>query len=267
MDCSVCTTMPLILRPPRNTICGACYEAARSIINMMNKLETQKAIDNSNGSPASPANSCKNGVTLSDAKRWCSEQKDMVLQQIEDMAFLRSFVDAYKQQIHTDILVIPGDSASPIPAHKAILATRSEIFKNMLDFDECKAAPNNTIVLPELKYKELESLLEFLYSGTLAPEKLEKHVYALILAADKYEISHLQKHCERYLLNSLSASNALDILEIAETCSNQQLMETTFNFLVENIRDIVCSSRFEEFARKCPHLNVQLIRASLNSSK
>ena len=52
MDCSICTSMPVILRPPRNTICGACYEGARSIINLINKLESEKA---RNG----PPNSCK----------------------------------------------------------------------------------------------------------------------------------------------------------------------------------------------------------------
>jgi len=61
MDCCVCTTMPLILRPPRNTICGACYEGVRSLINMMNGLESEKAktITTPNGSPISRRNSSK----------------------------------------------------------------------------------------------------------------------------------------------------------------------------------------------------------------
>lgn len=61
MDCCVCTTMPLILRPPRNTICGACYEGVRSIINMMNGFESEKAktITNQIESPVSRRNSSK----------------------------------------------------------------------------------------------------------------------------------------------------------------------------------------------------------------
>lgn len=61
MDCCVCTTMPLILRPPRNTICGSCYEGVRSIINMMNGLESDKtkAITNPTDSPVSRRNSSK----------------------------------------------------------------------------------------------------------------------------------------------------------------------------------------------------------------
>ncbi|KAF1870331.1 hypothetical protein Lal_00003537 [Lupinus albus] len=62
MDCCVCTTMPLILRPPRNTICGACYEGARNMINMMNNLQSDekaKAITNTNTSQLSKQNTTK----------------------------------------------------------------------------------------------------------------------------------------------------------------------------------------------------------------
>ncbi|XP_061375133.1 BTB/POZ domain-containing protein At3g56230 [Gastrolobium bilobum] len=267
MDCCVCTTMPLILRPPRNTICGACCEGARSIINMMKNLESEKAeaITNSNGSPVSRRNSSK---TIDDCVRWFSEQIDMFNQQKEDLAFLRGFVAAFKAQIHTDILVSPGSHGPPIPAHKSVLAARSEIFKNMLECDECKAPPSNTITIPDLNHEELESLLEFLYSGALAEEKLEKHVYALSQAADKYVIPHLLKHCERHMLSSLSTSNALETLEIADTCSNYNLKETTLNFLVKNIEHMVSSPKFEAFVHRSPHLTVQLVtRAFANGAK
>jgi len=56
--------MPLILRPPRNTICGACYEGVRSIINMMGSVESEKvkaivANPNPNTSLLSRRNSSK----------------------------------------------------------------------------------------------------------------------------------------------------------------------------------------------------------------
>lgn len=62
MDCCVCTTMPLILRPPRNTICGTCYEGVRNMINMMNNHESEKAkaiTNDPKGSPAPRRNSSK----------------------------------------------------------------------------------------------------------------------------------------------------------------------------------------------------------------
>lgn len=64
MDCCICTTMPCILRPPRNTICGTCFEGARSIIASLNKLQinSDKAISDhkpNNSLQLSLSNSCK----------------------------------------------------------------------------------------------------------------------------------------------------------------------------------------------------------------
>lgn len=141
-------------------------------------------------------------------------------------------------------------------------ATRSDIFRNMLDSDGCKAAPNDTIILPDLNHEEVESLLEFLYSGDLVKDKLDKHLYSLSIAADKYEITFLQKFCENRMLEILNTSNALDILEISDTICNRNLKDTALSFVVKNMEDIVFAARFDVFALKNPHLTVQITRAS-----
>ena len=137
----------------------------------------------------------------------------------------------------------------------------------MLDSDGCKEAPDDTITLPELNHEELESLLEFLYSGSLPMDKVEKHVYSLSIAADKYEIPFLQKFCERQMLSSLSSSNALDVLEISDLCSNLALKDTALNFIVKNLEDIVFSPSFEAFALKNPHLSVQITRLDVKNRR
>ncbi|OMO75669.1 BTB/POZ-like protein [Corchorus capsularis] len=276
MDCSICSSMPFILRPPRNTICGACYEGARNVITLMNKLENDhsKGGDNkaSNIPIASSPNSCKASSVfhpqpLANLTKWITSLKDIEDDLNKKISFLSGLVVTFREQIHTDIQLKPGNNGHCIPAHRALLAARSEIFKNMLDSDGCKAPPSDTITLPELNTEELESLLEFLYSGNLPSDKLEKHAYSLFVAADKYEIPYLQEFCERFLLNSLNASNALEILEISDICSNKILKETSLNFIVRNMEDIVFSARYEVFAPKNPHLGVQITRAFLVDAK
>ncbi|XP_043817114.1 BTB/POZ domain-containing protein At3g56230 isoform X2 [Manihot esculenta] len=185
----------------------------------------------------------------------------------EKINFLSGFVSLFKDQILTDIQLKPGNGGPPISAHRALLAARSEIFKNMLDSDACKAPANETITIPELKHEELEALLEFLYRGSLDAEKIEKHIYSLTLAADKYEIPFLLKFCERYMLKTLVSSNALDVLEISDVCSNKILKETALNFIVKNLEDLVFSSKYETFVSKNPHLSVQITRAFLMDAK
>ncbi|KAL6980806.1 hypothetical protein U1Q18_022445 [Sarracenia purpurea var. burkii] len=185
----------------------------------------------------------------------------------EKLTFLGSFVTSFRNQIHTDIQVVPGDNGHPIPVHRALLAARSEIFKNMLDSDGCKAPPNDAIALPELNYDEAEALMEFLYSGTLPKDKAERHVYSLSIAADKYDIPFLRKFCEHRMLGTLNWSNALDVLEVSDVCSNQILKETALSFIVKNMEDVVFSARFDAFALKNPHLTVQITRASFMDIK
>ncbi|KAK6135731.1 hypothetical protein DH2020_030511 [Rehmannia glutinosa] len=287
--------LPYILRPPRNTICGACYEGARSILNLTNKLDNNdKGSDKQSNNPSSSSNSAKVRLlcffraygSFSDDRsneictfgfhalligcqgfantlKWVKEMKEMEEVLNEKISYLSGFAAAFRDQIHTDIQVQPGSNEPSIPAHRALLASRSSIFRNILDSDECKAPPiNQTITLPELNHEELESLLEFLYSGNLPKEKVEKHVYSLSIAADKYEIPFLQKFCEHQMLGTLNSSNALDILEISDTCSNQSLKETALNYIVRNMEDVVFSARFDVFALKNPHLTVQITRAS-----
>ncbi|KAI5346668.1 PREDICTED: BTB/POZ [Prunus dulcis] len=258
MDCSICTSMPAILRPPRNTICLTCYEGARSVISFINKLESAQ------GSAEKKANLCK---TLENVSKWVHDRKDASEELNEKIKFLSGFVVAFRDQIHTDIQLHPGDNGPPIPAHRALLAIRSEIFNNMLDSDGCKAPPNDAVTLPELNHEELESLLEFLYNGDLHEEKMNKHVYSLFLAADKYGISYLQKLCERHMLESLSTANALDVLEVADVCSCLTLKENALDFIVKNMHDIVFSAKYDAFALKNPHLCVQISRASLMDAK
>ena len=83
----------------------------------------------------------------------------------EKLSFLGGLAAAFRNQVHTDIEVKPDHNGPSLFAHRALLPARSEIFKNMLDSEGCKAAPSNTITLPELNHEELVSLLEFLYSG------------------------------------------------------------------------------------------------------
>ncbi|KAI8564339.1 hypothetical protein RHMOL_Rhmol03G0173100 [Rhododendron molle] len=208
------------------------------------------------------------GDGFANALKWVKEMKDMEEEMNDKLTFLGSFVTSFRDQTHTDIQVKPGNNGPPIPAHRALLASRSEILKNVLDSDGCKAPPNdNTITLPELDHEELDALLEFLYTGTLPKEKAEKHVYSLSIAADKYDIPFLHKFCEHRMLGSLNSLNALDVLEISDLCSNQGLKETALNFIVKNMEDVVFSARFDAFALKNPHLTVQITRASFMDIK
>ncbi|CAN6705328.1 unnamed protein product [Malus baccata var. baccata] len=246
--------MPVMLRPPRNTICLTCYEEARSVMSFINKDE---------GNNEERGEKHSSTLTLENVSKWVHNMNEVSEELNEKIRLLSGFSVALRDKIHTDILLQPGDDDPPVPAHRALLAIRLEIFNNILDLDGCKAPPNDTIKLPELNHEELESLLEFLYHGDLSEEKMNKHIYSLSLAADKYGISYLQKLRERHMHKSLSSANALDVLEVADVCSSLTLRENALEYIVKNMHDIIFSAKYDTFALKNPHLCVQISRASL----
>ncbi|KAK8631246.1 hypothetical protein V6N13_080001 [Hibiscus sabdariffa] len=212
------------------------------------------------GSPFAPASSPSRRDTVTTP---ANETEDDLKKRI---SFLSGFMVAFKEQIHTDIQLKPNNGPS-ISAHKSLLAARSEIFKNILSSDNYKAPPSDTdtINLSELNTEELKSLLEFLYTGGLPEDEFKKHVFALYVAADKYDIMYLQESCERYMLNSLNVSNALDILDLSDSHSNKKLKERTLSFIVHNMKSIVSLQKYEDFASSNPHLCVEITRAFVDA--
>lgn len=140
-------------------------------------------------------------------------------------------------------------------------AARSPIFKAMFEADECKASSPYTISFPELKCEELECLLEFLYSGSLPKDRLAKHAHALLIAADKYEVQYLAKCCEAQILETLSTSNALEILELSSLCMNDRLKSMSMKTIVKHKEEIVFSEGYCGFVTRNAFLAVELTRA------
>ncbi|CAH2039308.1 unnamed protein product [Thlaspi arvense] len=180
-------------------------------------------------------------------------------------AFLGGLVVTFKEQMHTDVVVKSGEEGPPIPSHKAVLAARSKVFRNMLDSDECKTASEESITLPDLNHEELKSLLEFLYSGNLkAPYNQYR---ALYLAADKYDISHLQDVCRNHFIASLSSRNVLDILELASIPSDTILKDAAINHVVKHMEEVVFPMKYETFVQRNPDLGVEITRAFLRLTR
>ncbi|XP_040970486.1 BTB/POZ domain-containing protein At3g56230-like isoform X1 [Gossypium hirsutum] len=190
--------------------------------------------------------------------KWIDDLKE------KRVSFLSGLFEALKEETHSDALLKPSDGSPSIPAHRVVLATRSEIFKDML---ETNCFKNDTIRVPELNSEEIESLLEFLYNGILPLEKLEKHVHPLFIASKKYEIPYLQEFCQCYMLNSLNASNVLDVLETSQACSNTALKEIALDFIFNNAEAVVLSDKYEALAAKNPQLCMQITREFFMNAK
>ncbi|CAN8316570.1 unnamed protein product [Cochlearia groenlandica] len=190
---------------------------------------------------------------------------DSKKRKLDRVDFLGDFVKAFRKGIHTDIIIKPGDDGPGIPTHKAILAVKSKVFRYMLDSDECKTSIEKSITIPDLSSKELRALLKFFYKGILSPAS--KHVRALYIAADKYDIPYLQDLCREQLVSSLDLTNVFDILELSTIPSDITLKCVAARFVAKRMEKIVDSERYESFVRQNPDLGLFITRIYVRISK
>ncbi|XP_010505779.1 PREDICTED: putative BTB/POZ domain-containing protein At2g40450 [Camelina sativa] len=188
--------------------------------------------------------------------------------------FLGGFRKLLTEQWQSDVQLKAGDSdeaeGATIPAHKLVLAARSEVFKRMLEPDGIKASPKvvETITLPEMKHEEVEALVDFIYSvdSSFSSASLKKHARSLYLAADKYDIPHLRDLCRTELISSLNSSNALSIFELAQIPFDFTLSNFAFNSIQTNLNVIADSDEFKLFVVNHPNLTVAIMKTSLRAT-
>lgn len=109
----------------------------------------------------------------------------------------------------------------------------------------------------------LKALVDFLYTGSLPREKLQKHVVGLFAAGDNYEIEYLREVCLHHMPASFQSSNAIDFLRIGYNYQLDELRDASLNFIVKNVEELVFSDKYEESASEFPHLSVLITRGCL----
>jgi speckle-type POZ protein len=97
------------------------------------------------------------------------------------------------------------------PAHKNILAARSEVFAAMFQHP-MEEKSTNLAKIEDIEPEVFNQLLRFIYTGRVQVDKLETMAARLFIAADKYLLDELKNKCENYLLRHMSPENCVVLL-------------------------------------------------------
>merc|ERR1711915_461357 len=77
-------------------------------------------------------------------------------------------------------------------------------------------------------------------------EKMEDKAVKLLAAADQNALKNLKKTCEELLCKSLTISNCLEYLILADMHSTDILKPLVIKFVVENSREVVTQENWKE---------------------
>ncbi|KAJ0101655.1 hypothetical protein Patl1_03731 [Pistacia atlantica] len=154
-----------------------------------------------------------------------------------------------RENIHTDIIINASDGS--IGAHRAVLASRSPVFRSMFSHD-LKEKELSTINISDMSIEACQAFLSYIY-GNIEHEDFLTHRLALLRAADKYDISDLKEACHDSLLEDIDAKNVLERLQNASLFALPKLKSSCMRYLVKfgkifDIRDefnafLLCADR------------------------
>ncbi|KAH7861717.1 hypothetical protein Vadar_029846 [Vaccinium darrowii] len=133
------------------------------------------------------------------------------------------------ESIHTDIIINASDGT--IGAHRAVLASRSPVFRSMFSHD-LKEKELSAVNISDMSIESCQVFLNYIY-GNIAPKEFLTHRLALLQAADKYDISDLKEACHESLLEDIDAKNVLERLQNASLYQLPKLKASCMRYLVK----------------------------------
>ncbi|KAL5728402.1 hypothetical protein ACHQM5_001493 [Ranunculus cassubicifolius] len=199
-----------------------------------------------------------------------SETEEELKQEIEELkakvAFLKfsSPVDHHRSPF-TDVVLVASDDdrdkgAPSVPAHKAILASRSPVFKAMLE-NEMEESRSGTIKIGDVSYDALRSFVQYLYTAEVPLD--ESMACDLLVLAEKYQVKQLKSHCESFLTSKLCAENAFMCYAFATQHNAKSLNEASISLITENMDKLTKQEEYQELVDKDPRLVVAIYEAYL----
>ena len=152
-------------------------------------------------------------------------------------------------------LSIRLDDGSSFPAHKVILAARSDYFKALLT-GGMKETGLSEIPIGDLSKEVLQLLMVYLYSGTVECDG--DHIIPLFVAADRFTLEDLRAFAVQEFKRCLTIENVLCLLLAVQEVP--LLLEACKSFVLGHYKEVALLPAFETLPQ---HLLLAFIRQSL----
>ncbi|TDG43322.1 hypothetical protein AWZ03_010257 [Drosophila navojoa] len=136
-----------------------------------------------------------------------------------------------------------------LPAHRAILAARSDYFRALL-YGGMSEASQRQIAM-EVPLEPFKVLLRYIYSGTLSLSSLDEDAIIGVLGmANQYGFQDLEMAISKYLRRYLALNNVCMILDAARLYNLEELTQVCLMFMDRNAVDLLQHDSFKMLSRE-----------------
>ncbi|XP_059297251.1 BTB/POZ domain-containing protein At4g08455 [Lycium ferocissimum] len=149
----------------------------------------------------------------------------------------------------------------PVPANRAVLASRSPVFRAMLE-NEMAESLSGTIKISDVSYDALRAFVTYLYTADACLDELM--ACDLLVLAEKYQVKHLKTYCEKFLISKLNWENSLPNYAFAHQHNAKNLLDAALSLIMENMDKLSKREEYKELVDKDPRLVVEIYEVYLS---
>ncbi|KAJ1387360.1 SKP1/BTB/POZ domain superfamily [Sesbania bispinosa] len=194
-----------------------------------------------------------------------NETREELKRQIQDLKSKVSFLalsSPLDAPSTTDLVLVPSaDASAPsVPAHKAVLVSRSPVFRAMLEND-MEESRSGTIKITDVSYDALRAFVNYLYTAEACLDN--QMACNLLVLAEKYQVKHLKIYCEKYLIAKLNWEKAIANYAFAHQHNANQLLDAALAVIIDNMDRLTKNEDYMELVDSNPRLVVEIYEAYL----
>jgi speckle-type POZ protein len=139
------------------------------------------------------------------------------------------------------------------PAHKSILAARSEVFTAMFEHP-MREQSTNQIEIEDIEPEVFQEFLRFIYTGRISTATMESMATGLLITADKYLLDELKKECENYLVHHMSPDNCVVLLLHGDLQNPAEPLKEAAKFLHRFPHEVMATDGWKKMKQENPVL-------------
>jgi speckle-type POZ protein len=258
------------------------YNSAAEIVNFVEPTLVKMSILNNKGTkvlqqilPSTPCckpkfDFLKNQIIQSDCQQWdgsltfcwkiVSHVKKESVSSSADLPVLAAdctgglsthFEELFNSMQFSDVIL--NIRGREFPAHKNILATRSEVFAAMFKHPT-KENSTNQVKIEDMEPDVFHEMLRFIYTGRVQFDKMESMATELFIAADKYLLDELKKECENYMLRHMSPDYCLVLLLDGDLQKSTQPLKEAAKFFLRFPSQVTATDGWKKMKQENPAL-------------
>ncbi|KAI1707314.1 BTB/POZ domain-containing protein [Ditylenchus destructor] len=165
---------------------------------------------------------------------------------------MKGFARMFDDEVTSDVVLVANGKS--FFAHKAILAARSEYFRNLL-YGGLIESRQSRVELEDAPGEVFGILLKYLYTGSIRLGfKDLATLLDLFVLAHRYQIGKVQKYLEDHFESMVYSENVCTLLSLAIQYSLNKLVITCATFARENAQLVLSSKDFGNLSEKALHL-------------